>query len=170
MLKRMRRFGDGDKFLERIATIREMAPDAAFRSSFIVGYPGETEADHDALLAFVEEARLDWAGFFPYSAEDGTYAADLDDQVPSDLVAERLREVRELQDSITFELRDELIGETMTVLIDKPGQARSTREAPEIDGIISVPKSLSAGTMVEVEIVSAMGTDLEGVLVGGTDA
>jgi tRNA A37 methylthiotransferase MiaB len=75
-----------------------------------------------------------------------------------------------LQDSITFELRDELIGETMTVLVDKPGQARSTREAPEIDGIITVPKSLVAGTMVEVEIVSAMGTDLEAVLVGRTDA
>ena len=170
MLKRMRRFGDGDKFLERIAMIREMAPEAAFRSSFIVGYPGETEADHDALLSFIEQARLDWAGFFPYSAEEGTYAADLEDQVEPDLVAERLREVRELQDAITFELRDELIGQTMTVLVDKPGQARSTREAPEIDGIISVPMSIAAGTMVDVEIVAAMGTDLEAVLVGGTDA
>ena len=167
MLKRMRRFGDGDRFLERIATIRSMADNAAFRSSFIVGYPGETESDHDALLDFLSEAQLDWAGFFPYSAEEGTYAADLDDHVPADLVAERLREVRELQDAITFQRRDDLIGERLTVLIDRPGRARSTREAPEIDGVINVPETLQAGTMVDVEIVAAMGTDLEGVPVGG---
>jgi ribosomal protein S12 methylthiotransferase len=169
MLKQMRRFGDGDKFLERISAIRDLAPEAAFRSSFIVGYPGETEADHDALLSFISEAQLDWAGFFPYSAEEGTYAAGLADQVPKKLVDERLREVRELQDEITFARRDDLIGETMTVLVDKPGQARSTREAPEIDGVIVVPTSLKAGTMVDVEIVAAMGTDLEGVAVGGTE-
>ena len=82
LLRRMRRWGDGDRFLRRIADIRARAPDAAFRSNFIVGYPGETEADHDQLLAFVEEAQLDWCGFFAYSREDGTYAADLDGAVP----------------------------------------------------------------------------------------
>src|SRR5207248_94582 len=75
LLRRMRRWGDGGRFLERIAAIRRREPDAAFRSSFIVGYPGETEDDHDALLRFVEEAQLDWAGFFAFSREDGTYAA-----------------------------------------------------------------------------------------------
>src|SRR5206468_5590851 len=67
LLRRMRRWGDGERFLRRIEAIRDREPDAAFRSSFIVGYPGETEADHDQLLRFVEEVRLDWAGFFPFS-------------------------------------------------------------------------------------------------------
>ncbi len=82
LLKRMRRWGKGDRFLDRIGTIRRAEPTAAFRSSFIVGYPGETEADHDHLLQWLDEARLDWVGFFPFSNETGTYAADLDDQVP----------------------------------------------------------------------------------------
>src|SRR5438552_531316 len=78
LLRRMRRWGDGERFLRRIEAIRSREPDAAFRSSFIVGYPGETEDDHDLLLRFVEEAQLDWAGFFAFSREEGTYAADLD--------------------------------------------------------------------------------------------
>ena len=110
LLRRMRRWGDGDRFLKRIADIRGREPDAAFRSNFIVGYPGETEDDHDALLRFVEEAQLDWCGFFSYSREDGTYAADLDSQVPETLMHERLAELTERQDAITAERRDELIG------------------------------------------------------------
>ena len=78
LVRRMRRWGNGEKFLRRIADIRSREPDAAFRSNFIVGYPGETEEDHDQLLRFVEEAEVDWCGFFAYSLEDGTYAADLD--------------------------------------------------------------------------------------------
>ena len=75
LLRRMRRWGDGERFLRRIARIRRHEPAAAFRSNFIVGYPGETEEDHDELLAFVDEAQLDWCGFFAFSEEDGTYAA-----------------------------------------------------------------------------------------------
>ena len=93
LLRRMRRWGDGDRFLRRIGEIRARRPDAAFRSNFIVGYPGETEDDHDQLLRFVDDAQLDWCGFFAYSREDGTYAAELDGQVPADLVAERLGEL-----------------------------------------------------------------------------
>ena len=89
LLKRMRRWGEGDRFLDRIGSIRAAEPTAAFRSSFIVGYPGETEADHDQLLAWIDEAQLDWVGFFPFSNEVGTFAADLDGQVPDELVAER---------------------------------------------------------------------------------
>ena len=77
------------------------SPTPRSASNFIVGYPGETEADHDQLLAFVEAAQLDWCGFFAFSREDGTYAADLDGQVDGGLVAERLAELRELQDDIT---------------------------------------------------------------------
>ena len=77
----MRRWGDGDRFLRRIERIRSNEPSAAFRSNFIVGYPGETEDDHDALLAFIDDAQLDWCGFFAFSEEQGTYAAGLDGKV-----------------------------------------------------------------------------------------
>ena len=160
LLRRMRRWGDGERFLRRIADIRHREPDAAFRSNFIVGYPGETEADHDRLLEFVEAAQLDWCGFFAYSAEDGTYAVGLDGQVPTDLMHERLAELRELQDGITAQRRDDMIGRTVTVLVDEPGVARSTREAPEIDGIVEVPDTLTPGGFHEVRVVSAMGPDL----------
>ena len=85
LLARMRRWGDGERFLRRIADIRAADSDATFRSSFILGYPGETERDHDQLLGFLEDAQLDWAGFFPFSNEDGTHAAGLADQVPPEL-------------------------------------------------------------------------------------
>jgi ribosomal protein S12 methylthiotransferase len=160
LLRRMRRWGDGERFLRRIADIRARQPEAAFRSNFIVGYPGETEADHDQLLHFVEAAQLDWCGFFAYSPEDGTYAATLDGAVDRALMDERLAELRELQDDITARRRDDLIGALTTVLVDEPGVARSHREAPEIDGVIEVPAALAAGTFAEVRIVEAMGPDL----------
>ena len=160
LLRRMRRWGDGERFLQRIADIRRREPDAAFRSNFIVGYPGETETDHDRLLEFVEAAQLDWCGFFAYSAEDGTYAVGLDGRIPPDLMHERLAELRELQDGITAQRRDDMIGRTVTVLVDEPGVARSTREAPEIDGIVEVPDTLAPGGFHEVRVVSAMGPDL----------
>jgi ribosomal protein S12 methylthiotransferase len=162
LLRRMRRWGDGDRFVRRIADIREREPEAAFRSNFIVGYPGETEADHDALLRFVEEAELDWCGFFAYSPEDGTYAYTLDGAVDQALMHERLAELRELQDDITARRRDLLIGSTVQVLVDAPGEARSHREAPEIDGIIEVPHHVPVGEFARVTIVDAMGPDLVG--------
>ena len=165
LLRRMRRFGDGEKFLEKISTIRRSFPDAALRSSFIIGYPGETEEDHDALLRFVEEAQLDWVGFFAFSNEDGTYAAGLPDQVPSSLVVERARECSELQDAITARKRAGLVGTTCQVLVDAPGTARSHREAPEIDGVIRVPRDLKVGSWVQAMIVEAEGPDLVGVAV-----
>ena len=163
LLRRMRRWGDGDRFLSRIQHIRRQEPDAAFRSNFIVGYPGETEADHEQLLEFIEAAQLDWCAFFAFSSEEGTYAADLSDYVPASLIAERLAELREIQDAITESRRRQLLGRRMRVLVDAPGIARSHREAPEIDGIIHVPAHLPAGEFAEVEVKSAFGTDLEAV-------
>jgi len=161
LLRRMRRWGDGTRFLERILAIRGREPDAAFRSSFIVGYPGETEDDHDQLLRFVEEAQLDWAGFFAFSPEDGTYAVELDNQVAAGLVAERLAELSELQDRITAERRAALLGRRVEVLVDEPGVGRTHREAPEIDGVVSLPTSLTAGSFVPVTVIGAAGPDLE---------
>lgn len=163
LLRRMRRWGDGDRFLRRIDAIRAARPDAALRSSFIVGYPGETEADHDELLRFVTAADLDWAGFFAFSREDGTYAAELDGQVPAELVAERLAELRELQDAVTARRRDTLVGSVVEVLVDAPGVARSHREAPEIDGIVEVPGTLAVGALVDVRVTGAAGPDLSAV-------
>jgi ribosomal protein S12 methylthiotransferase len=162
LMRRMRRWGDGDRFLARIESIRAREPDAAFRSNFIVGYPGETEADHDALLAFVDAAQLDWCGFFAYSSEDGTYARGLDRTVDAGLVAERLAELGELQDRITASRRDALVGRTVEVLVDRPGVGRSHREAPEIDGVVHIPEDLVPGTFVEVDILAALGPDVDG--------
>lgn len=171
LLRRMRRWGDGQRFLDRISDIREREPAAAFRSNFIVGYPGETEADHDQLLDFVEQAQLDWCGFFAYSDEEGTYAADLDGHVDAGLMNQRLVELREMQDDITAARRDALIGTSLEVLVDAPGVARSHLEAPEIDGIIHVPHDCSPGDMITVDIVDALGPDLvaAGVDVGTLD-
>ena len=126
-----------------------------------MGYPGETEADHDQLLAFVEAAQLDWCGFFAFSPEDGTYAMDLDGHVDPALVRERLGELTERQDAITARRRVALIGEVVEVLVDAPGIGRSHREAPEIDGVIRVPDSLEVGAFAKVRIVGAEGPDLD---------
>jgi ribosomal protein S12 methylthiotransferase len=167
-LRRMRRWGDGARFEERIATIRRRYPEAAFRSSFIVGYPGETEDDHDQLLAFLEAAQLDWAGFFPFSSEEGTFAAGLPDTVPPALMAERLLECGELQDGITAHRRSRLIGHAVEVLVDRPGEGRSHREAPEIDGIIQLPVAATrdlVGRFVPAVVVASAGPDLAAELV-----
>jgi ribosomal protein S12 methylthiotransferase len=163
LLRRMRRWGDGSRFLRRIGDIRDRFPEAVFRSNFIVGYPGETEDDHDQLLRFVDEAQLDWVGFFAYSSETGTYAEGLDGTVEEGLMKERLAELHEAQDAITSAKRRALLGRRIDVLIDAPGFARSHREAPEIDGIVEVPVDLDVGQFHEVEVRGAFGPDLEAV-------
>ena len=126
-----------------------------------MGYPGETEEDHDHLLRFVTEADLDWCGFFTYSREEGTYAAGLDEEVPAGLLAERIAELREVQEGITARKRDELVGTEVEVLVDRPGIARSHREAPEIDGILVVPEALRPGSFARLTVTAALGSDLE---------
>ena len=159
-LRRMRRWGDGERFLKRINDIRALSPDAAFRSNFIVGYPGETEEDHDQLLQFVEDAQLDWCGFFTFSPEEGTHAMTLPDHVPTELMNERIAELREMQDNITAVQRDALIGRTVEVLVDEVGIGRTHWEAPSIDGIVHVSRDLPVGEFATVLIVDAMGPDL----------
>ena len=159
-LRRMRRWGDGERFLKRINDIRALSPDAAFRSNFIVGYPGETEEDHDQLLQFVEDAQLDWCGFFTFSPEEGTHAMTLPDHVPTELMNERIAELREMQDNITAIRRDALIGRTLEVLVDEVGIGRTHWEAPSIDGIVHVSRELPVGEFAKVMIVDAMGPDL----------
>jgi ribosomal protein S12 methylthiotransferase len=161
LLKRMRRWGNGDKFLKRINDIRHRYPEATIRSNFIVGYPGETEADHDALLSFMREAQFDWVGLFAYSREEGTFADTQDGHIDSGLIKERLAEASELQDSITLTRRAALVGEQIEVLVDEPGIGRSHREAPEIDGVVRLPDHYPVGTFQTVTVDALAGVDLE---------
>jgi ribosomal protein S12 methylthiotransferase len=163
LMARMRRWGDKARFLDRIERIRRLDSTATFRSSFILGYPGETEADHDQLLDFLSEAQLDWAGFFLFSAEEGTLAYDLTDQIDPGLALERMRECTELQDRITAERRDRLVGQRRSVLVDAVGVGRTVHEAPEIDGVVRVPRSVDVGSISEMMIVESQGVDVVAV-------
>ena len=163
LLRAMRRWGDGDRFLARMAEIRRRQPAAAFRSNFIVGYPGETEDDHDRLLDFLDEAQLDWCGFFAWSAEAGTFATTLPGRVDAGLVRERLAECTERQDRITAGRRDELVAARVEVLVDRPGVGRTYREAPEIDGVVHLPADLAVGRLATVTVAAAAGPDLVAV-------
>ena len=165
LLRRMKRWGSGDRFLTMIDAIRAEEPDAAFRSSFIVGFPGEREREHDELLAFLEAAALDWAGFFPGSPEDGTPAATLPDAVDEHVMFEWLRECEAVQEPITRAARDELVGREIEVLIDHAdGDAlvgRTHREAPEIDGIVRLLGDFARpGALVRAHVTEAIGPDL----------
>ena len=173
LLRRMKRWGSGDRFLGILDGIRAEEPAAAFRSSFIVGFPGETESDHEALLEFLTAARLDWAGFFPFSREDGTAAATMDGAVDGTLVHERLRECAEVQDPITTAQRAALIGREVEVLIDAVDDGdctgRTYREAPEIDGIVRVVDEeifARPGALVRATVCGIEGPDVE-AKVGG---
>ena len=163
LLRSMRRPGSGTSHLELIDRIKLAAPNAATRSSFIVGYPGETDADFEQLVEFLQEARLDWAGFFPYSQEEGTTAATLPDQIALELISERLRHVQQIQDDITTAANLAQIGSTFEVLVDQVEEwqsvGRSYREAPEIDGVVLLDRGVP-GEWVTVEVVGAYGTDV----------
>jgi len=169
LLARMKRWGSGERFLSMIERIRAAEPDAAFRSSFIVGFPGETEADHEELRAFLAAAQLDWAGFFPFSAEEDTPAATMDGRVPPHLMTERLRECDEVQEPITRAARERLArdGAELEVLVDgvdeETGEAvgRTHREAPEIDGVVLLQRATPRpGAIVRARALDAVGPDL----------
>lgn len=168
LLRGMKRPGNTEKHLALIERIRELSPDAALRSSFIVGFPGESEEDVDELDDFLSAARLDWAGFFPYSAEPGTPAATMDGQLPRELVMERLRRLSATQEDITEMMNHEWVGETGSVLIDQVEDGvpvgRSYRHAPEIDGVVRVDRG-QPGERVLVEFVATYGPDMEAVVV-----
>ena len=164
----MARWGSGDKFLTAIESIRAQEPDATFRSSFIVGFPGETESDHDALLTFLDDAQLDWAGFFPFSEEAGTPAASLPGGIDGALMAERLRECEALQTEITQAARDALVlaEAPLEVLVDTVVDGavvgRTHREAPEIDGVVHVEDDGHAPAVAPGDLVLARATDALG--------
>jgi ribosomal protein S12 methylthiotransferase len=171
LLRGMKRPGDSEKHRALVDRIRGLDPDAALRSSFIVGFPGETDDDVDELVDFLFEAALDWAGFFPYSAEPGTPAGEMDDQIPKDLAMERLRHVSGIQDEVTTDRNARWLGRTDLVLVDQVEDGvpigRSHRQAPEIDGVIRLDSG-GAGEWLTVEYTGVFGPDMEAVLVSST--
>ncbi len=166
LLRRMARWGSGDRFLALMDTIRARRPEAAFRSSFIVGFPGETEPAHDTLLEFLAAARLDWAGFFPFSPEQGTPAATMDGVVPDPVRQEWLAECEDVQGPITARQRDALVGAELEVLVEGRDAdtgapwGRTHREAPEIDGHVHLTGAAVPGEVVRAKAVEALGVDL----------
>jgi ribosomal protein S12 methylthiotransferase len=163
LLRAMRRPGDGNRYLDLIDRIKSAVPDAALRSSFIVGFPGETETDVETLAEFLQEAQLDWAGFFPYSPEEGTPAFDLPDRVHPDAVPERLRYLQRTQDDLTEQANAAQVGRVMELLIDQVEDGvpvgRTYREAPDIDGMVTLDRG-RPGEWVSAKIAASYGIDL----------
>jgi MiaB/RimO family radical SAM methylthiotransferase len=176
LLRGMKRWGSGERFSEIIAGIRAQQPDAAFRSSFIVGFPGETESDHETLLGFLDDVRLDWAGFFAFSREDGTAAASMTGGIADSLMHERLRECSEVQEPITAAARAALVGREIEVLVDGHDDdhvmvGRTHREAPEIDGVVRLVATgdvfARPGALVRATVCGVEGPDLDAKAAAG---
>ncbi|MFB7274592.1 30S ribosomal protein S12 methylthiotransferase RimO [Streptomyces sp. NPDC056244] len=184
VLRAMRRFGDTERFLELLETIRGKAPQAGVRSNFIVGFPGESEADFAELERFLTDARLDAIGVFGYSDEDGTEAATYDGKLHADTVAERLAHLSRLAEELTAQRAEERLGESLQVLVEsvgtvggvdteegglgdsagygEPATGRAAHQAPETDGqvIFTSRAGLRPGRMVEAKVVGTEGVDL----------
>jgi len=166
ILKAMKRPASSENNLARIKSWREVCPDITIRSTFITGFPGETEEDFTMLLDFLQEAQLDRVGCFAYSAVDGAAANQLPDQVPEEVRQERLARFMELQESISAEKLNQKIGRIEMVLVDEvdgdQAIGRTSADAPEIDGVVYLAdaEGLQVGDLVEVEITDADGHDL----------
>lgn len=166
ILKAMKRPASSENNLARIKAWREICPDIAIRSTFIAGFPGETEDDFKQLLDFLDEAQLDRVGCFAYSAVDGAAANSLPDQVPEEVKQERLARFMEVQETISAAKLNQKIGRVETVLVDEvngdQAVARTMADAPEIDGVVYLvdAEGLQVGDLVEVQITDADGHDL----------
>jgi ribosomal protein S12 methylthiotransferase len=170
ILKAMRRPADSENMLRRIAHWREICTDITLRSTFIVGFPGETEQDFERLLAFIQEARLDRVGAFTYSPVEGATANTLPGVIPEAVKEERLTRFMETQSIISANKLQERINQTVTVLIDEVTPetiyARSAAEAPEIDGMVIIDEEwdLVPGDFIDVKITRADEHDLYAII------
>ena len=144
-------------------------PEVAIRTTLVVGFPGETDEHVEELAEFLQAAQLDWAGFFPFSAEEGTPAVDFDDQLDEDVIAERLRYVQATQDDITTSRNLAQVGREFELLIDQVEDdqpvGRSYRQAPEIDGVVLLDRG-EPGEWVTGKITGGYGTDLIAEVIG----
>ena len=163
VLRRMRRFGDSEKFLHLINQIRALSPEAGIRSNFIVGFPGETEEDYNNLAEFIAAAKLDAIGIFGYSDEDNTEALDLSDKVDEDVIKERVESLSRLADEMVSNRAQARIGETVRVLIEDADlqEGRAAHQGPEVDGTTSfIDTNFAVGEYVDAVIIDSMGADL----------
>ena len=163
VLRRMRRFGDSEKFLHLINQIRALSPEAGIRSNFIVGFPGETQEDYDDLANFISAAKLDAVGIFGYSDEDNTEALDLSDKVEEEVIRERVEALSSLADEMVSTRAQARIGEKVRVLIEDEElqEGRAAHQGPEVDGSTSfIGTSFKVGEYVDAVIVDSMGADL----------
>ena len=163
VLRRMRRFGDSEKFLHLINQIRALSPEAGIRSNFIVGFPGETQADFDDLANFITEAKLDAIGVFGYSDEDNTEALDHTDKVDEDVIKERVEALSTLADEMVSARAQARIGETVRVLIEDAElqEGRAAHQGPEVDGTTTfIGTDFKVGQYVDAVVVDSMGADL----------
>jgi len=161
ILKLMKRPAAAEKVLARLGEWRKAVPDITIRSTFIVGFPGETEAEFGELLAFLEEAQLDRVGCFEYSPVDGAAANDLADPVADDVKAARKEKFMQMQAKISRAKLKAKIGRTLKVLVDAPGVGRSAADAPEIDGVVKF-KGGKTGEFVNIRIERSDAHDLFG--------
>jgi ribosomal protein S12 methylthiotransferase len=175
VLKRMKRPASGEKNLDRIQAWRKMNPDLTIRSTFIAGFPGETEAEFEYLLAFLKEAQIDRLGCFAYSPVEGASANELADPVPAELREERRARVMLLQEEISAKRLQAKVGKTIRVLVDEAGPrealGRSAADAPEIDGVVHIKRSLTpgkakpaVGEFIDVVVTKADSHDLWGTV------
>jgi ribosomal protein S12 methylthiotransferase RimO len=163
VLRRMRRFGDAEKFLHLISQIRALSPEAGIRSNFIVGFPGETQADFDDLANFLSAAKLDAIGIFGYSDEDNTEALDLSDKVDEDLIKSRVESLSSLADEMVSMRAAARIGENVRVLIEDSElqEGRAAHQGPEVDGTTSfIDTNFEVGQYIDAVIIDSMGADL----------
>ena len=167
LLRRMRRFGDAERFLELIEQVRTQAPTAGIRSNVIVGFPGETEEDVDILCDFLSRAGLDAIGVFGYSDEDGTEAETYDGKLDEDTIAARLDRVTRLAEDLTSARAESRIGEMVEVLVESIDgdtvEGRAAHQGPEVDGsttLTGLPDGLAIGDLVSAEVVGTEGVDL----------
>jgi ribosomal protein S12 methylthiotransferase len=170
VLRRMRRGGSAEGFLDLVGRIRALDPDAAFRSNFILGFPGERAADVRELEAFLEAARLDWVAFFAWSPEDGTAALELEGRVPAATAGARVERVQGLQDSLLAEAQEGWVGRRLEVLVERvdddgTAEGRSFREAPDADGVVRVEgaaasRTVRVGQYLPVVVTAAQGPEL----------
>jgi ribosomal protein S12 methylthiotransferase len=166
ILRRMRRGGSSSSFLALVERIRSLDPDAAFRSNFILGFPGERQADVRQLEDFLEAARLDWVAFFPYSGEDGTSALQLDRRVAARTAHVRVERVQELQERVLAEVQQAWVGRRLELLVERvdedgTAEGRSFREGIDSDGVVRVERAAAGpGDYLEVEVIAAEGPEL----------
>ena len=163
VLRRMRRFGDTEKFLHLISQIRALSPEAGIRSNFIVGFPGETQEDFDDLANFITQAKLDAVGVFGYSDEDKTEALDLADKVDAEIIAQRVETLSALADEMVSLRAQARIGENVRVLIEDAElqEGRAAHQGPEVDGTTTfIGTDFAVGQYVDAVVIDSMGADL----------